>query len=199
MNFSPRKRLFIALNLPLFIKKDLEKIILDLKNNYNNLIKWARPEGLHITLHFLGSLDQKIEESVKKILEKEVINFSPMNFKLGSLGAFPSVLKPRVIYIEALTLNNNLIKNLQKKLGDSLEKLVFNLDKRPWQAHITLGRVKKNLVFPPRGVKNTPIQKVATSGAEFIIESVELIASNRQKEDTVYNVVKSFKLVRARE
>lgn len=86
-----KKRLFIAINLPDNIKSDLTVWLKDfIRHNQNQPIKWVKPEGLHLTLHFLGYLDEEKEKQVREMLrqiagQKTIRQLADLEFdKLGS-------------------------------------------------------------------------------------------------------------------
>lgn len=180
-------RLFIAINLPQNLKDKLSQLILELKKRNNSLpIKWVKPSALHLTLHFLGEIKTeeivKIEEIINQVSQK----IQQFTLKICQLGGFPNLKEPRVIYINCEEINSNKSLELQKNLGIELAKIGFRIDSRPWQRHITLGRVKS---------KCQPVlPRVTISEGEFKVKSIELMENELLPQGPRYGIVKLFEL-----
>lgn len=184
-----KTRCFIAINLPDEIKKDIgfliEKLI-DINNNSE--IRWVNPAGIHLTLHFLGYLDDKKIEQVKKIIEESVVNLASTEIELKELGGFPNLSKPRVLFISGQERNNNKSLNqLQIKIGQELEKVGIEIDKRPWQIHFTLARLR---VPVPLQITNSGELQIKT----FQVKSIDLMKSDLGRNGAKYSIIKSYSL-----
>ena len=182
------KRLFLAINLPAEIKNELFNLVLKLqKANKNKPIKWVEKENFHLTLHFLGSVPEEKIDGINQTLEPIIANFPTLNFKLSdSINAFPDLSNPKVVFLEMDELNDGKTIELQKKTGDGLERLGFEIDERPFRLHLTLGRVKfkSNIQIP-----NFIIQPSA-----FIIQTIDLMESNLTPQCPIYSIIKQYKL-----
>ncbi len=185
-------RSFIAINLPEEIKKHLLVLLEELKKkNREPLIKWVRPEGLHLTLHFLGYQEEGVLERVgecvgRKVRELHLGQNIPKLF-ITELGAFPSFNRPRVLFIGCREEGDkNLIKKLQKELGEELEPLGIEVDKREWQMHITLARLKAPVKIQ--------MVKLNVQNLSFEVKSIDLMKSELTPFGARYSVLKSFKL-----
>lgn len=179
------KRAFIAINLPLEVKQKLGGVIAKLqKINPDYAIKWVKPENLHLTLHFFGDLDKRkipqVEEGIEKITKK----ISSFKLKTCSFGCFPDEQAPRVIFIEAK--DTKAIHVLIGELEVMLQNLGYKVDTRPWQAHLTLGRIKNHVKCTTTNVECEPMT--------FEVKSIELMESMLTPEGSIYSVIKSFPL-----
>jgi len=181
-----KSRLFIALNLPPKVKESLAILLTKLKN-YDRLVKWCQPEGLHLTLHFLGEIGSQTERDVIAALESLAGKFGALEFKLGALGAFPNLSKPKVIFIQCRQVNGDAVYRLQNELGEKLKQLKLTVDFRAWRAHITLGRVKS-------GLEASLPENLALPSGNFIINSFELMESELKPIGAAYRKIASFKL-----
>jgi len=163
-------RAFIAVNLPQNIKEKLVEFLEKLQKSNSSLpIKWVKLEGLHITLHFLGWLDNDMIERVGENIQEEVKKYKSPNLILGEFGAFPNLERPRVVFIETEEVKSNILASLRKDLGQRLEKLEIEVDHRSWKSHITLGRVK--------GKCQIQKPKQELERLQFKIENVDLMKS----------------------
>ncbi|MFN3301776.1 MAG: RNA 2',3'-cyclic phosphodiesterase [Patescibacteria group bacterium] len=185
-------RSFIAINLPNEIKKEIGLLIEKLKKkNKNKPIKWVSDEGLHITLHFLGSQEEIVLEKVDKIIERKIkelhLGQNILKLSLTVIDAFPNLLRPRVIFIGCQEEGNrNLVKKLQKEIGKELEKLGIEIEKRDWIPHITLARVK----IPTK----IDILNEQLSNLSFEVKSIDLMKSELTPQGAKYSILKSLKL-----
>jgi len=184
-------RSFIAINLPTSFKKEIGFLIEKLKKENKRIpIKWASDEGLHITLHFLGSQEenvlQKVGEAIeRKIKELHLAQNIPKLF-LAEINAFPNLDRLRVLFIGCQEEGEkNMIKKLQKEIGKELEKIGIEIDHRPWTPHITLARFKM-----PIPVK---IPKFAICNLKFEVYSIDLMKSELRPDGARYTIWQSFK------
>jgi len=185
MDEQSKKRLFIALNLPLDIRKGIIELINNLASTTRG-VKWVNPNGLHITLHFLGYLNKAQEEQVKLVMQTFAGKFNEFQFQLGKINAFPGLARPRVIFLECPQINGNSVFKLQELLGKKLIQAHIAVDKRDWGPHITLGRIKykADLKLIPTNLKQ----------ATFSTTSFELIASTLKPQGAEYKEIFSCKL-----
>jgi len=181
-------RVFLAINLPNPVRYELEAILHEAEQN-NDFpgLRWIKPKSLHLTLHFLGDQD---EQSVKRIIEISKLvakKFHPLNVRMGEWGGFPNLQQPRIVYISLV--DTDVLLNLQKDIGVHLKSAGYEIEKRPWQSHITVARNKNfnnqiNLKLP------------GLSKLEWEISSFELMQSQLLPDGAEYETVKSFALGR---
>lgn len=182
------KRLFIAINLPPDIKDQLADLLLKLqKNNPNKPIKWVEPENVHLTLHFLGDTPEEKIKEIDQALQPIIADFSTLDFQLSnSINAFPNLNTPQVIFLEIKELNDGKTLKMQRQIGEALEVLGFEIDKRPFRLHLTLGRVKFKTGL------QLPDFKLQTS--DFRVQKIELMSSQLNPGGPIYSVITNYKL-----
>ncbi len=174
------RRVFIALSLPKEICEKIGNIIKELSQQ-KLPVRWVRHESCHATLHFLGEQSEEAIEEVKNILLKIVPKYKRPSARLDKLDYFPSVREPRIIHL-ALKDEGNALEDLQKELGEELKKNGFEVEKRKWIAHVTLGRAK--------GIIDTNKWKDAKiPNQPFAISKVELMESRLAPEGARYFVL----------
>ncbi|MFQ5722554.1 MAG: RNA 2',3'-cyclic phosphodiesterase [Candidatus Aminicenantales bacterium] len=133
-------RTFIAIDLAPSIKDELSHFIQKLASVSSN-IKWVKKNGMHLTLKFLGEIEEDKVEEIKSCLSEISKDHAPFSLQLKGTGSFPpGKKKPRVLWI-GIEENKNLII-LQSDLEKKLTKLGFPPEKRTFRPHLTLGRVK---------------------------------------------------------
>jgi 2'-5' RNA ligase len=100
-------------------------------------VKWVENNNIHLTLKFLGTIDEQQAERVKEAMNS-LHDMEPFRMDLNEIGAFPSISRPRVLWIG--------IKQQEqvKALFDKMEAYINDIrgEDRPFAAHITIGRVK---------------------------------------------------------
>ncbi|MFA5413726.1 MAG: RNA 2',3'-cyclic phosphodiesterase [Patescibacteria group bacterium] len=179
------KRAFIAINLPDEIKTKFDLVIEELKKlNPDYGIKWIEPENLHLTLHFFGDLTEKQIALVEEGIEEITKNIESFKMATGDFGCFPNEREPRVFFAAAEA--TKILHDLIGKLEVMLENFGYKVDTRPWQGHLTLGRVKDWSRCKISGVKIMPMN--------FTVKSIELMESELTPEGSIYSVIKSFPL-----
>jgi len=130
-------RAFIAIDIPCFPK--LVEIEKELKDTGAD-IKLVEPENIHITLKFLGDISTDISQEIKKIIEESVKNYKAFEIKLSNIGVFPSKEYIKIIWIGIQ--DTDTLKNIAENIDKKINQIGFKREKRPFSAHLTIGRVK---------------------------------------------------------
>lgn len=133
-------RLFIAVSLPEAMKGLLSDLQASWKKKAEG-VRWVRPEGLHLTLKFLGDVPSCKVEAIGKVMEEVARSFPPFEVEVRGAGAFPNLRRPRVLWVGVSDPEGRL-KGLFKALEKGLRKLGFPEEERDFHPHLTLGRVK---------------------------------------------------------
>lgn len=133
-------RAFIAVPFEDNVKSEILKVIDSLKPYAAGHVRWVTNDNIHLTLKFLGNIDDYQIKRVKDAMDtlKDVKTF---NMDLYKIGGFPSLLKPRVIWI-GMKQEDKI-----KYLFDRINALISDINKegREFSSHITIGRVKNHL------------------------------------------------------
>ena len=182
-----KKRVFIALNLPEAAKEALTKLISQTKKiNSQPVIRYVKAKGIHLTLHFLGYLDENQINQVKDILKKLAKIYQQTELISGKIDAFPNLNRPRVIFLTGEERGGENLITLQKNLGQELEKIDIEVDHRPWHPHLTIARIKGPTQFKTEDLKVPQL---------FIpIKSIELMESKLSPYGAEYKILESFTL-----
>lgn len=137
------KRCFISIDLPTEIVKKLQSDYLYWRDGSlaNLPIKWVSPEKWHLTLVFLGRVDEKRIDDLLKVIERVRVKTS-FKCELNGLGTFGKGNDIKVIYLRVKSV---FLGSLVDVMREELKKAGFDFDDKPFSAHITLGRFKKSL------------------------------------------------------
>jgi 2'-5' RNA ligase len=106
-------------------------------------VRWVRPETMHLTLAFLGDITEESLEKIASSMLSVGDMFAPVDVNVGGLGAFPSLKRPRVLWL-GLHGADTLLK-LQAAVAAMLHKLEVNWDDKPFKPHLTLGRFRQHV------------------------------------------------------
>ena len=184
-----RHRIFVAINLPGEIKKDL----FNYSEKWPELpAKWVPEDNLHITLEFLGALiDEEIGEvcmAVKEVAEKHSI-FS-LNLNKVSYGP-PKKMPPKMVW--AVGDKSEELSLLREDLENALtEKVKFVPEVRTFAPHITLARINawgfKTIEPEERPEINESFD------LSFTVESIEVMESEMRKDGPIYTILESHQL-----
>lgn len=175
-------RLFIAIDLPEEIKKYLFELQNNIKSN-NAKIKFVHKKNLHLTLKFLGNI-----ENIEKIKEKlSEIKSRKFSLSISNLSEFPNIKSPRVIWL-GIEKEEKLFE-LQRKI----DEITLESSNQPveYTSHLTIGRIKsiKNKLEFSKLLEKIQIQKL-----NFKVEKFSLYKSTLTKEGPRYAILESYKL-----
>jgi 2'-5' RNA ligase len=133
-------RLFVALNLPDELRRALWAAAAPLRE-LGLALKWAAPEGIHVTLKFLGEVPDAREPELRAALGRAVAGGRALSLVVHGFGAFPGLERPRVIW--AGLEPDRALEVLQARVEQEFVPLGFPSESRPFRAHMTLGRAAR--------------------------------------------------------
>ncbi|MCM1989563.1 RNA 2',3'-cyclic phosphodiesterase [Oceanirhabdus seepicola] len=129
-------RIFIGIPLSHELKEFLRKMQTEIENNCNRG-RFTKSENLHITLNFLGELNESKAGEIEKIIKNIVRKFNGFNIVVKGIGFFENNNKR--LYFAKIEQNDKLVR-LQKELSNELSKIGLYSERRAYKPHITLGR-----------------------------------------------------------
>jgi 2'-5' RNA ligase len=103
-------------------------------------VRWAAADALHVTLRFLGEVDEERAAAIGTALAGVVRTARPFEVALGGVGAFPSLARPRVVWLGVQA--HPALELLAHDVERVLSAFGFEAELRPFHPHLTLGRVK---------------------------------------------------------
>jgi 2'-5' RNA ligase len=104
-------------------------------------VSWVRPEGIHLTLQFLGEVDPDRIEGIASKAEECVKAIGPFTIGIRGCGGFPHARHPRVIWI-GVDDPSGEIKKLQARVERGMEEMGFAREGRDYTPHLTIGRLR---------------------------------------------------------
>jgi len=186
-------RTFIAITLPKEIGDSLSRLQEQLKTSGAD-VKWVNPQNIHLTLKFLGEIDDKKLDKVNQILDDVIKDKNNFYIRLSSIGAFPKINFPRVIWI-GIDKGDMETKQIAKVLEERVAKTGIPSESRPFSSHITLGRVRSSL-NRERLVKNLDnlVHNFGEENLEFLVDRITLFKSTLTPKGPIYEVLKEANL-----
>jgi RNA 2',3'-cyclic 3'-phosphodiesterase len=175
-------RLFIAIELPLEIKQGLAKMQEQLKGGGAGA-SWTRPEGIHLTLKFLGEVPETKVPEIMSALTAAVLGTGKFRLAVGGAGAFPNVRNPRVLWVGVSGALENLAA-LQAAVEGPMVKLGFEPEDRKFSPHLTLARIK---YLRPRDNWQKAIEEIKDINlGGFEVDRVSLMKSELKRTGAEY-------------
>lgn len=185
-------RCFISISLPEEIKKGMSAVQERLKASGAD-VSWTRPEGMHLTLKFLGEVEEERRSEIEAALNAAVRGRSPFSLDVSGIGTFPERRRPRVVWIGLRDRGNNLIW-LQRAVEEEFNKIGFPPENREFSPHVTLGRIRS-----PKNVEKLIILVEEDKDVElngFEVSHVRLMQSVLKPTGAVYTELYSVALKR---
>jgi len=182
-------RTFVALVLSEDARRVLEREQQDLAGWVSG-VKWAGPRTIHVTLVFLGPTPAVAIDKISTVVQEAAERCGPINFTMKGIGAFPNMRSPKVIW--AGMQDCAALLELQQQLADALGILGFQRDKKQFNAHITLGRVRDGRA---RSALSTLLDTRKNNYfGEFLADRLAFVQSDLQPSGAVYTLLEECKL-----
>ena len=183
-------RTFIAIDLEPGMKTALQGLIGALKTAGAD-VRWAQTSGLHLTLKFLGEIDEEKSTVVKRTLQEVAGRHASFPLRLEGTGAFPGEHNPRILWA-GFAAEPDLLA-FHEDLEQELEREGFPREERAFHPHLTLGRVKG-----PGRVRNAMLELEKhrrDSLGEMTVHKVALFESRLRPEGAEYRVLAEYELI----
>ncbi|MDW7739473.1 MAG: RNA 2',3'-cyclic phosphodiesterase [Bacillota bacterium] len=183
-------RLFIAVDL-----SDKQKHeVLNMQHRaseYLEGIKWVKPEGMHLTLKFIGETEEHKITEIKSAMDKAFMNYEPIETVFGGCGVFPNLSRARIFWVD-VSRGKEALNRLASSIDSELILYGFEPEKRDYRPHLTIGRARYPL--PDKLVKIFLEQEEYFESPPNNICEVILYQSRLTKHGAVYNRLYSSQL-----
>jgi 2'-5' RNA ligase len=187
-------RAFVAVELPDELKKTIAQVQAQIKGRIAReippeaRIQWVRPDSMHLTLKFLGDIEETQVESIRQALASRVMTVPGFLVEVGSLGVFPDLRMPRVFWVGLSDQPGHLqgLLHLAEQVETSLETLGFLRESRPFNPHLTLARIKERSREVGKVLSDSGILKHETRLGSLPVERVSLMRSDLKPSGAVY-------------
>lgn len=180
----------MALNLPDAVRRALWSAAAPVRE-LGLPIKWVRPEGIHVTLKFLGEVQDEREPELRAALARAAAGGRPLPLAVEGFGAFPALERPRVIW--AGLEPDPQLELLQHRVEQEFAPLGFPAEGRPFRPHLTLGRAAREARPRPCDRLEETLMGLRHRQTA-LVEGVDLMRSVLQSAGAVYQVRHSERL-----
>jgi len=193
MNHEENLRIFIAIPLPFSIIEYLTEIISSFKKQLpDHSIKWVKPENIHLTLKFLGNISTAKLSDLYKHFDTP-LQIKPFELEITKLGAFPSIFKPRVVWVGLS--ESKPLGNLSLFINENTEFLGLE-NEESFSPHLTLARTRP-------GIKKGNIENLKQLFAKnriiepqsFQVNHFNIYQSTLTPKGPLYSILKTYKLL----
>jgi RNA 2',3'-cyclic 3'-phosphodiesterase len=179
-------RTFIAVDIPSHIQQIVQQKTESLRHTLDtSLIRWVAVENMHLTLKFLGDVSPANIAMLTQILRTEAELVHAFEFYINGLGSFPSLRRPRVIYIGIRAPAE--LEALYRGIESACTRLGYESEARSFSPHLTIGRVRQDVSVSDQqkirgALEGTMIDALSTAR----VDSVHLYKSDLKQNGSVY-------------
>jgi len=156
-------------------------------------LRWVRPEGIHLTLKFLGETPREKVAPITQALAGSTVGVAPHELSLGKLGSFGSRGSPRVLWVD---LDGDLepLRRLAAQVERALVPLGFPPEGRRFSPHLTLARVRPESAREVAGPLAQAVAAVSAPKTAIEVRQVSLMQSKLGPGGAVYTQLEAFRL-----
>jgi 2'-5' RNA ligase len=182
-------RSFIAIELSPDILRRVSRLQERIKADMPpGLLRWTRPEGIHLTLKFLGDVQADRLEAIAEALRAACLPHAPFSLSIGGMGVFPNPRRPRVLWIGVDEPAGVLIR-LQRDVEQTVAPLGFPTERRRFSPHLTLGRVKRGRRPAELEALGQYAERASVRVGEMEVHAVHLMRSDLRPSGAVYTAL----------
>lgn len=190
-------RVFLAVEVSQVLRAELATIQQELKHRIEpemkrgTRISWAQPASIHLTLKFLGDMDEQVIDSLRAALEQAVGGQLAVTVPLERLGVFPHLQSPRVLWVGP---SENWEKGVEARrvveihgaIEEACERVNFLRETRPFSPHLTLARIKMGERHVGAALAKSGMLDLPVAVGSLVMESVVLMQSELRPTGSIY-------------
>jgi len=192
---TKKLRAFIAITLPQQVLLAADTIQKKLASNGIRL-KWVRPGNMHLTLRFLGDIEEAQIPQIVTAIGSAAKEVTPFSLNAKRVGVFPNFRLPRVVWM-GIEGELNPLMHIYQRLEKELTLLGFPHERRPFTGHLTLGRVSDRIIA------QLLLDAISTAGpiesGMFTVDRICFIKSGLRPTGAVYTQLAEIFLTKNQE
>lgn len=181
-------RLFVAVDLPETVRGQLARGLARLRRELPSA-RWVRPEGVHITLKFLGEQPDELPERLSQAVEGGLGRLTPVEVAPGGAGFFPHERRPRVAWLGGRA--EGLVE-WAETVDQAATSLGLEPERRPFSLHLTLARLQRP--WPPNAIRCFFDEVSSWHLESFSAREMTLFRSELQPGGAVYTAVRRWRV-----
>jgi 2'-5' RNA ligase len=186
-----RKRTFLGID----VGNPIRQHLIALQEEFGEIaqdVKWVEPENLHITLLFLGEVEQREIIDICRAAQKAVREMPTFMMTVEGAGAFPNLRRPRTLWVGVGAGAAEI-----EAVHDAIESPLLDMgsyrrETRGYVPHVTLGRVRGE--GPNEELAKALTKHHGWSAGEVLVCEVQIMSSELTSEGPLYTVLGRAKL-----
>jgi 2'-5' RNA ligase len=180
-------RTFVAIELSPDVLRKIGALQARIKDEVPpGLVRWVRPEGIHLTLKFLGDVSADRLDAIAEAMQAACAPHPPFSLSIGGMGVFPNPRRPRVVWIGVEEPGGTLLR-LQRDVERAISPLGFPAERRRFSPHLTLGRVKQGRTAAELEALGQYTTHARVRIGEMAVDAVYLMRSDLRPTGAVYS------------
>ncbi|MDC0358671.1 RNA 2',3'-cyclic phosphodiesterase [Oligoflexia bacterium] len=188
-------RLFIAIELGEEIQNALNQHQVRLQAHFEHVVRFPAATKLHLTLKFLGDIEDNKLTAIKAAIAGATAQFSPFKIILANSGCFPPEGKVKIVWT-GIHNEDKLLEQYQQALEEQLQEIGFPLEARAFTPHITIGRATrtKDHAAQLQAPLRTMVAKLKNGAVSQEVKTIALIRSTLSSSGAEYETIYTAKL-----
>jgi 2'-5' RNA ligase len=184
-------RTFIAVELDPILKHAIAHVQETLQRELHLLtpavrIQWVRTASIHLTLKFLGDIEESQVGGILQALEHAARDHAPFSADVKGFGVFPDLRAPRVLWMGLSGPTERLVR-LVGSIDTALRPLGFPVEQKPYTPHLTLARVKEQSRAIGKALADSGVMRDTMGFGTLPIEAVAFIKSEPTPSGSIYS------------
>lgn len=182
-------RCFVAIEIPNRIQEILGQVQVQIRSKIGPA-SWTKIGNYHITLKFLGDIENHNVDNVRSALEKVAKKNKPYSIEIGGIGAFPNFVRPRVLWV-GLKRGAVQTTSLAHTINSELYKINNSKETR-FHPHFTLARLKRPINLKPFSRLFENYKTV--DGTLHTVDKITLVRSELHPDGAVYTPLNIYSI-----
>jgi RNA 2',3'-cyclic 3'-phosphodiesterase len=181
-----RTRVFMGLELSGSVRGKLSSLQTQLGKT-GATVKWVEPANMHLTLLFLGELDDQDLALACRLATKAITRVPTFSLTATGVGAFPTVRRPKILWAGVEDSSGQLHKTFTRLEQSLAMEGLYRTEDRPYTPHLTLGRVADE---PSETALSVELPKYCSwHGGTWEIDELAIFSSDTTRNGPMYNVI----------
>ena len=181
-------RTFIAVELSDDARVEAARLISRVEKLELRGVRSVRPEGIHLTLRFLGDVDSDSVPRIISAVGAAAAQSQPFALTLGGVGAFPNAASARVLWV-GVDGEMTRLSELHKNVESELSNVGFKRDRRRFNPHITLARIRDRVSRADRRRLFETVSAVSHDRVRFSVKTVTLFQTTLHPEGSIHTAL----------
>ena len=157
-------------------------------------ITWVKPETIHLTIKFLGDIDEGVVESLRASVSAATDGSQIIDIPLGAIGAFPRVQAPRALWVGPPSNWDSQDEakralDLAASIDAACEKFAVPRDTHPWRRHLTVARVREGGRDAGRVLETSGLMTRPHDVGTLRVDAISLMKSEMRPDGPVHTPV----------